>query len=192
MKCLFIFFLILNLSSLKAQTDSQTSMDVRLHGYIFTSENGFFFQPLDFDKTNIRFTSSLNKKSFSIFEGTDMDIYSDVIKAIGDKLYIMNYDSTRIKKRLVFFDTIKYVKCILDVSMAYFDTACCTINDTGFGFAIGDKFYTYGNLDIFCQIYRIIPDERRKLNAFYNYYINQGSLPPKWLSDYIKGPAIQR
>lgn len=165
----------------KGQSPHPTGMDVTIHGYIFLTESGLFFQPLDYYQYNKPFVSSLDKISFKI-EETRQVMYSDVLKGVGNKLIVKNYTNEFLQKNptLKASDTIYNFKCSIDISLNYFDKET-KVDSIGYGFFIKDSLISYGNLYIRNQLLRIIPDDVKVLKQFYNSYSKIKWIRPEWL-----------
>jgi len=192
-----IIFSVLVLCFIKygrAQVSNPSGMDVSIHGYIFFTENGVFFQPLDFFQPNPNFVSSLNKLSFQIFEGKDMPIYSDALRGLGNKLIVRNYFDDTIKKNpnLKVFDTIRYFSCNIYISMDFFDTTYTSFYEYGHGFVFKNKWISYGSLAIRNWLIQIVPDDLVILSKFRNFYIKRNVVPPQWLEKLYKEKVLKR
>jgi hypothetical protein len=65
--------------------------------------------------------------------------------------------------------------------MQFFDTSYTKIDKYGFGFFLKKAFFYYGNLSIKNQLYKIIPDDVKVIEQFYNSYQKKKITPPEWL-----------
>jgi hypothetical protein len=165
-------------NAVKAQHVDIRGLDVSIDGYIFLTDNGLFFQPLDYLQKK-DFISSLNKLSFRIDEPTDAMNYSTFLKAVGHTLIVQKDLSDTINKKNI--DTINYFRCSIVIGMQFFDTSYTKIDKYGFGFFLKKAFFYYGNLSIKNQLYKIIPDDVKVIEQFYNSYQKKKITPPEWL-----------
>jgi hypothetical protein len=180
---LFLFFIIIFSNTVvKSQQVDTRGMDISFNGYIFLTDYGLFFQPLDYFQ-NKNFVLSLNKLSFRIDEPTDVMNYSPFLKGVGYKLPVKKYFEDTINKNptLNITDTVTYFKCSIEISMQFFDTSYTSIREVGYGFVLNNQFIYYGNLAIRNQLYKIIPEDVKILEQFYNSYLKKKISPPEWL-----------
>lgn len=180
-KFLFSFIFCVTVNYSYGQLSKRTGYDVTVNGYLFLSSEGLFFQPLDFEQDK-DFIPSLDKRSFKIQE-SNLIIFSDVLKGVGTKLLVKNYfeDTIRKNSKLKIYDTITYFKCNIYIGMNFFDTSYNLFNEIGYGFILNNNLIYYGNLAIKNQLYKIIPDDIKVIEQFYNSYQNKKIYPPEWL-----------
>ncbi len=178
-----IFFILFTTKQLSGQNTRIKGFDVSIHGYIFLTKNGLFFQPTGNGQFN-NFVTSLNQISFKIEETNEIN-YSDALQGVGKSIVVKNYtDDTLLKNpTLKVFDTIYYFKCVIDIAMNFFEKDYTEIQDIGYAFLIKDSLVYYGNLAIRNQITRIIPDELIYLKQFYNSYKVKHIGIPEWMKD---------
>ena len=177
----YIVVILLQTNVAKSQTSTPIGMDVSIHGYIFLTENGLFYQPLDYYEPNKLFLSSVTRLSFKIQE-TNLIKYSEVLNGVGNKLIVKTYSEEVIKenKGLNALDTVFYFKCTIDISLIYANDET-KIDSIGYGFFVNNSLLSFGNLYIRNQLLRIIPDEPKILKDLYYSYSKLKWSRPDWL-----------
>lgn len=192
MRLFFLIVIISFTSASNAQNFDARGFDVSLNGYIFLTNDGLFFQPLDFQSSK-DFISSINKTSFKIEESREI-MYSEILQGIGNKILVKKYFEDTIAKNIKVSntDTISYFKCSIAIGMQFFDTSYTSFSEVGYGFVQNNQLIYYGNLAIRNQLYKIIPEDVKVLEQFYNSYQKKKMYPPEWLRVLYSQRKIKR
>ena len=161
-----------------------------LHGFLFVSRNGLFFQPLNYQsKANFLQALTSTNLSFKIDE-TNLVQFSPVLKGVGDTIIVKNKTGLGQTNGNV-IDTLYYFRTNIEIMLDFLDSSYLQVQRDRYSFSIGKTIFDYGNLSVRNLLFRILPDDSRVLKSFYESYYKIGWSTPEWLDELYKGEMLK-
>ena len=177
---IFILFTFLNAnSSIAQQKNDHLLFDVIMHGFLFKTSNGVFFQPIRFmDK--VSFINSFDKNSFQLLPNNNLDIVN-IMDKVGHRIIVKKYFQDSLDKSGNHNrDTVFFFRCDIKGSFIY-DSQRTIISSPGFGFVLNDSLYEFGNLSFDNRVDWIRPKEEKYRVALADNYKKKFGWVPTWL-----------